>query len=344
MILQVGTVFFQNIYIYGRKFEIELILEATDANIELAAQEILSGEVAAFPTETVYGLGADGFNPIAVSKIFEVKSRPSFNPLILHISSFDQLEDICEVNNPLVEELIHKFWPGPLTLVLPKKNIVPEIVTSGNPTVAVRMPRHEVATKLLKLVNRPVAAPSANAFGFLSPTHASHVEKQLGSKIKIILDGGGSAVGIESTILEASENEFIMLRPGGLSVEEIESITGKLGAKENNFDKPNSPGQINHHYAPNIPIKFIDEHSLKFCAPEKTAALFFSSNNTGINFSTEKVLSPTSDMHEAAANLFKYLHELETSNAELILVEKVNASGLGIAIMDRLTKAVNRYS
>ena len=236
------------------------ILEATEKNISTAAEVIKSGGLAAFPTETVYGLGADGLNPIAVSKIFEAKKRPAFNPLILHIANYDQLEKICFLNNNKIELLITEFWPGPLTLVLPKKEIVPDIVTSGHDTVAVRMPDHPVALSLITKSDCPIAAPSANKFGELSPTAAKHVAKQLGNEVDIILDGGACKVGVESTILEITENEIIILRPGGLPLEEIEEVIGKVSVKKNNSANPNSPGQLPFHYAPNIPLKIIDEN------------------------------------------------------------------------------------
>ncbi|MFH1198204.1 MAG: L-threonylcarbamoyladenylate synthase, partial [bacterium] len=181
------------------------LLKATEENIAIAADVIKNGGLVAFPTETVYGLGADGLNPIAAAKIFEAKQRPSFNPLILHIALIDQLETISITDNPAIEKLIHKFWPGPLTLVLPKKEIVPDIITAGNSTVAVRMPDHPVALELIKKAGRPIAAPSANSFSQLSPTSAEHVLKQLNNKVDVILDGGNCAVGVESTILHISD-------------------------------------------------------------------------------------------------------------------------------------------
>jgi len=193
-----------------------MIIDSSKENIQKAADEIISGGIVAFPTETVYGLGADGLNPTAVAKIFEAKQRPSFNPLILHISSSDQLNDLVTIENDIVYKLINKFWPGPLTLVLTKKDIVPDIVTAGNPTVAVRMPNHPIAKALIDACGRPIAAPSANQFGFLSPTTAEHVEKQLGDKVKIILDGGKSNVGVESTIVEITKTEVFLLRHGGI--------------------------------------------------------------------------------------------------------------------------------
>ena len=208
-----------------------MVIEATHENIEIAAEAIKSGEMVAFPTETVYGLGADGLNPTAVAKIFEAKKRPSFNPLILHIASINQLHDLANINNEKVERLVEAFWPGPLTLVLPKKDNIPEIVTAGNLTAAIRMPKHPVALKLIESSGVPIAAPSANTFGFLSPTSAMHVEKQLGDKIGLILDGGKSDVGLESTIVEVCEDKIYLLRPGGIAIEQLEAVCDKIEIK-----------------------------------------------------------------------------------------------------------------
>jgi len=321
-----------------------MILEANRDNIKKAVKAIESGEIVAFPTETVYGLGADGLNPIAVAKIFEAKNRPSFNPLILHIASTDQLYELVDVDNNKVEKLITAFWPGPLTLVLPKKEIVPDIVTAGNPTVAVRMPKHPVALELIKEANSPIAAPSANTFGFLSPTTAVHVEKQLGNKVNIILDGGKSDVGVESTIIEVAEDKIFLLRPGGIAVEQIEEVCGKkIETKQTDASKPNAPGQLLHHYAPKVPIKFLNEVSEEEIKNKKVAGLFFRQNNSKFEFKQVEILSPSGSLHEAAANLFHHLHLLESLDIDMMLVEPVKEEGLGMAIMDRLRKATNRY-
>lgn len=320
-----------------------MIINSSKENIQKAADEIISGGIVAFPTETVYGLGADGLNPTAVAKIFEAKQRPSFNPLILHISSSDQLNDLVTIENDIVYKLINKFWPGPLTLVLTKKDIVPDIVTAGNPTVAVRMPNHPIAKALLEACGRPIAAPSANQFGFLSPTTAEHVEKQLGDKVKIILDGGKSNVGVESTIVEVTETDVFLLRHGGISLEQLTEVCNLVKVKVNNFDKPNAPGQLIQHYAPNIPLKFLSEISDGDIKGKKLGALFFKENNSKIKFEQIEFLSKNGDMREAAANLFFHLHNLENKDLDLILVETIESTGLGIAIMDRLIKATNTY-
>ncbi len=320
-----------------------MILKNSRENIKKAVKKIIDGEIVAFPTETVYGLGADGLNPTAVAKIFEAKQRPSFNPLILHIASRDQLKELVNIESDKVYKLINHFWPGPLTLVLPKKEIVPDIVTAGNPTVAVRMPQHQIAKALIEACGKPIAAPSANQFGFLSPTTAEHVEKQLGEKVNIILDGGKSDVGVESTIVEVVDDKVLLLRHGGISLEQLREVCDSVEVKEIDSDKPNAPGQLFHHYAPNIPMKFISDISEHELDGKKVGGLFFKENNTEIDFTHVEFLSQLGDMREAAANLFFHLHELEGKDLDLILVEPVEEKGLGIAIMDRLVKATNRY-
>jgi L-threonylcarbamoyladenylate synthase len=317
------------------------ILKANIENIRKASEVIKSGGLVAFPTETVYGLGADGLNPVAAAKIFEAKNRPAFNPLILHINSVSMLRNVAYYSKGITEELIEKFWPGPLTLVLRKKVIVPEIITAGHETVAVRMPANETALKLIEFSGRPIAAPSANVFGKLSPTSAKHVHKQLKGKVDIILDGGKTNVGIESTIIEIEGNDFYLLRPGGLPVELIEKITGKLKVKEHS-STPNSPGQLKYHYSPAKPIRFLNEKN-KALVTQNDAVLFFKKEDKEINCGIKRILCEKGDLKLAAAKLFETLHELEESGAEIIYVEKVPEEGLGKAIMDRLTKAANKY-
>ncbi len=317
------------------------ITKADSKSIQRAAAIIKAGGLVAFPTETVYGLGADGLNPIAVAKIFEVKKRPAFNPLILHISDKTWLKKFSTFKNEKVEQLTEKFWPGPLTLVLPKTKIVPEIVTSGNPTVALRMPNHQVALQLIEACGTPMAAPSANRFGHLSPTEASHVAKYLGDKVDMILDGGKSSVGVESTIIQFHEDEFYLLRPGGLSKEEIEKEIGEIKIGIIDPDKPNAPGQLLFHYSPQTPLKFFNKKHLD--ENKKIGMLFFKENKLVFPFAQIKILSSNGDLREAAANLFSFLHELEKENLDLILVEPVEEKGLGMAIMDRLYKATNKH-
>ena len=320
-----------------------MILEPNKDNILKAAEEIKRGNIVAFPTETVYGLGADCTNPIAVSKIFEAKQRPSFNPLIVHIHSFAQMNDIAYIEKDEINNLVEKFWPGPLTIVLPKKKVIPDIVTAGHATVAIRMPAHKVALELIEAAGTPISAPSANMFGFLSPTKPEHVQKQLGSKANIILNGGDSSVGVESTIIEFTDDGAKVLRPGGLAVEEIKKVIPNVIYNDKTTNTPNAPGMLLHHYAPSIQIKFIDEVEPESLNLSKVGALLFDGSNYNYDFIAKRMLSTSGNFNEAAANLFKYLHELENENIELIVVERVEPQGLGIAIMDRLTKAANRY-
>lgn len=319
------------------------IFTATSDSIERASEIIRDGGLVAFPTETVYGLGADGLNPIAVAKIFESKKRPTFNPLILHIADKNNLTKLVHINDERIERLIDKFWPGPLTLVLPKHESVPDIVTSGNSTVAVRMPNHSVALELIKKCGTPIAAPSANKFGNLSPTEASHVYKSLGDTVDMILDGGKCSVGVESTILQFTGENVLLLRPGGLSVEEIENEIGKVKSVTKFSIRPNSPGQLLHHYSPSIPLYFLTQENLEKYTDKKIGVLFFSSVNIKHNFTSIKILSEKGDMKEAAANLFKHLHDLEKEEIDLILAEPIKEEGLGRAIMDRLKKGTNRF-
>ena len=319
------------------------IIKPNNTNIKRAVNALKTGELVAFPTETVYGLGADGLNEIAVAKIFEAKQRPNFNPLILHISSLKMLDTIASYSNDKVKILAERFWPGPLTLILDKKEIVPYLVTSGLETVAVRMPDNKIALELINKLGRPIAAPSANSFSKLSPTKAEHVEKQLGDKVNIILDGGSCKVGVESTIIEITNNSQVLLRPGGIAKESIEELIGELTEIPNQSNNPNSPGQLKVHYAPNIPIYFYDEEKVNVFSHLKIGGIFLQEEKKSDKFFITKVLSESGNLREATSNLFAYLHEMEGLNLDMIFVERVEQKGLGIAIMDRLTKAANKY-
>lgn len=319
------------------------LLKANSQSIAESAEVIRRGGLVAFPTETVYGLGADGLNPIAVAKIFEAKKRPEFNPLILHIAQKDWVKKFSVFNDERIENIINKFWPGPLTLVLPKRDLVPDIVTSGNPTVAIRIPNHKVALELIEKSGTPIAAPSANKFGQLSPTDAHHVVKSLGDRVDIILDGGNSMVGLESTIIELHNKEILLLRPGGLSLEELQNEIGEIKIGKTNSNKPNSPGQLPFHYAPAIELDFLNNKNLKKHSGKKIGALFFEYEKSDEQFEISKTLSKSGDMKEAAANLFRFLHEFEKENLDVILVEPIKEIGLGMAIMDRLKKAAAKF-
>jgi L-threonylcarbamoyladenylate synthase len=314
-------------------------MENNNDVIHQAAQIIRKGGIVAFPTETVYGLGADAFNPIAVARIFEVKGRPYFDPLIVHVASPSDLDKVVIEIPSKAKKLIGQFWPGPLTVVLLKKENVPDIVTAGLPTVAVRMPKHPMALNLIEQADCPIAAPSANPFGYLSPTTARHVREQLGDRVDLILDGGPCPVGIESTILSFSEEKPRLLRPGGVSLEEIESIIGKVEISPIE-DRPSAPGMLPRHYAPRTPIVLgWDEKNLDLYKDKNIGLLAFQETNNDLKFHSVEVLSKKGDIREAAANLFAAIRRLDALNLDLILAEAVPEVGLGRAIMDRLRRA-----
>jgi L-threonylcarbamoyladenylate synthase len=312
------------------------------ARISEAAQIIRNGGLVAFPTETVYGLGANALNRFAVAKIFELKERPSFNPLIVHIASFDDLAKLTAKLNENVMRLAKRFWPGPLTIVLPKSDIVPDIVTSGLDTVGIRMPDNDIALALIKESGCPIAAPSANKFGQLSPVRASHVRKQL-PNVDYILDGGTTAVGIESTIVSVEGKHCRLLRPGFITLEDIERALPDTFVFD--YSKPEklvSPGLLKSHYSPKKPL-FILNHSDKNL-PEFSGLILKSNNN--LNYKTNQIVytSQTGNMIEIAANLFAALHTMEDDeNVKRIYIEPVEEKGLGIAIMDRIRKAAFQY-
>ena len=305
--------------------------------IQSAADQIKSGGVVAFPTETVYGLGADALNASAVAQIFEIKNRPHFDPLIVHIADLNDLEKFAEVSE-LALKLARQFWPGPLTLVLKKKKNIPDLVTSGLQTVAVRMPQHPVALELIRLAGTPIAAPSANPFGYLSPTTAKHVDDQLGAKVSIILDGGPCATGVESTILDLTSSKPAILRAGGIPAEEIEKVTGPLEFRKVGII-PSAPGQLEQHYAPRKVLKvLLRQQILNYPGLDAGGVLFFS-KPLSLKAKKVKTLSMKGDLKEAAANLFSFLHDFDDSDCDFILAETVPEMGLGRAIMDRLRKA-----
>lgn len=306
--------------------------------IKKAAEIIRKGGLVAFPTETVYGLGADALNPHAVAKIFEVKKRPRLDPIIVHIADFSEVEQLWSYVDERAEKLMEKFWPGPLTLALPKSDIVPDIVTAGLPTVAIRMPSHPVALNLIKEAETPIAAPSANLLGYLSPTSAEHVKEQLGNWIELILDGGKCPVGVESTVISLAEKKPLLLRPGGVPVEDIENIICKVEIAPPTSARPQSPGQLPRHYSPRTPIKILTAKAER--EGKKVGLLVFTPPASGeADYEVAEVLSSKGDLVEAAANLFLCLHRLDRKGLDVIYAEPVPEVGLGRAIMDRLRKA-----
>ncbi len=308
--------------------------------IDFAAQLIRNGGLVAFPTETVYGLGADALNPVAVAKIFEVKERPSFDPLIVHIANTKTIELLALNADERVYTLAEKFWPGPLTIVVPKSKIVPDIVTSGLDTVGIRMPDNLIALELIKTSGCPVAAPSANKFGRISPTRAQHVKKQLNG-VDYILDGGATSVGIESTVITLHEDGFVILRQGIITRDDIESVLPYSKKASTRKEQLSSPGIIKSHYSPEKPLYILGEYD-KIPDTENAAFLSFGSQAKG-NFKRTEFLSKNRDLKEAAVNLFEKLHSLEESDVSFIVAEAVPEIGVGVAIMDRLRKAAYKY-
>ncbi len=311
------------------------LVDATPEWIAEAAGRLRAGELVAFPTETVYGLGADATDDSAVAKIFAAKDRPSFNPLIVHLADVDQVESYA-VQTPVARMLGTRFWPGPLTLVLPRTEncSISPLASAGLNTVALRIPAHPVARALLAEAEIPVVAPSANPSGRLSPTTAAHVAQELGTKVSLILDAGPCPLGLESTVIGfGPDGRPILLRPGGLAVEDIEIEIGPLTVSDDIPDRPTAPGQLESHYAPELPVRLnatevaADEALLAFGAEVPAGAMACCN------------LSPDGDLAEAAANLFQYLHELEVSGARAIAVMPIPEHGLGRAINDRLTRA-----
>ena len=309
-------------------------------DIHEAIRLLKQSEVIGLPTETVYGLAGNAYNPEAVAKIFTVKNRPTFDPLIVHTSSVSRLHEFVVDIPPAAEMLARHFWPGPMTLVLKKKQIIPDLVTSGLDTVAVRIPGHPMALELLKNIDFPVAAPSANPFGYVSPTNALHVDKQLGDKIQYILDGGECKVGLESTIVAFEEGKSVVLRLGGCSVEEIEKVAGKVEVQLHSTSNPSAPGMLENHYSPMTPIvigdirKLINSHN-----SQKIGVLAFNEDYSKTLDIPCFVLSEKGDLEEAATRLFSGLRALDALHLQGIVSELVPEVGLGRAINDRLRRA-----
>jgi L-threonylcarbamoyladenylate synthase len=309
---------------------------ADEAGLARAAQILQAGGIVAFPTETVYGLGAVAFDANAVARVFEAKARPAFDPLIVHVAGAEQLEAVAAELTALMLKLTARFWPGPLTIVVRKTAAVPAIVTAGLDTVAIRMPAHPVARELIRRTGKPLAAPSANPFGRTSPTRAAHVAELLGERVDLILDGGPAEHGLESTIVTL-DPEPAILRHGAIAQEEIERITGPLAAATHAPDRPQAPGQLSRHYAPGVPLRVIEFARVPAAERARAGALAFGETPAG--YASVRNLSPSGDVREAAVNLFAALHELGREPIERIDAAPVPDAGLGRAILDRLRRA-----
>jgi L-threonylcarbamoyladenylate synthase len=309
-------------------------------SVERAASLLASGEVVAFPTETVYGLGADAFNSVAVAKVFELKKRPHFDPLIVHIAHKDWVSSLAADVPPLAKELMARFWPGPLTIILKKREDVPDIVTAGLGTVGIRMPRHEVAIGLLEKLGRPIAAPSANPFGYMSTTSASDVASLFDGRLPMILDGGPSSCGIESTIVSLLDGRLRLHRHGSVPLEELEEVAGPVAEKGQDDPGCESPGELPYHYAPHTPLKIVA--GPEGIEAEDSAYLAFRTPASRVPSRYLRVLSEQGDLREAAARFFSSLIALDREGAKIIYAEKIPERGLGKAIMERLKKAARK--
>jgi len=335
-------------------------LPVSPESLNKAADVLRKGGIVAFPTETVYGLGADAFNPAALVKVFEAKGRPFFDPLIVHIAASQTLEETADLSVMDKETrrklflLSENFWPGPLSIVLPKSDKIPGIATAGLSTAAVRFPSHKTAQKLISLCGGAVAAPSANPFGFLSPTRAEHVRVMLGEKVDIILDGGPAQIGVESTVVDITGPRIKILRHGGVSKEAIESVIGPVQEAVFEDEKGTdtgafvSPGQLKSHYAPRTPLSVFDSSGINSLPFEADAAYLFFDDSSRLLWlkqrgesqnAVTRTLSPSGQINEAAACLFELLHELDSLDISRIYAQFAPQQGIGAAINDRLRRA-----
>ena len=308
------------------------IYEPNEQNLNLAAQTIKNGGLVAMPTETVYGLGANVYIASAVAKIFEAKQRPFFDPLISHIAEIDFLKTYAQTDERIIS-LAQKFWPGPLTMILKRtdNNAAIDLACSGLPNIAVRMPSHPAALSLIKKSGVPIVAPSANKFKSISPTTAQHVFDSLGERVDMILDGGACSVGVESTIIDVTGKNIVILRAGGTSKEDLEKfLNEKVFLSDGDPNKPSAPGQLLKHYAP--------EHPLRINAATRQPGEFFI--GFGKIADCDLNLSPNSDLCEAAANLFAFLREADQKkDYKGLAISPIPETGLGLAINDRIRRA-----
>jgi L-threonylcarbamoyladenylate synthase len=318
--------------------------------LQIAADVIKRGGLVAFPTETVYGLGADAFNAKAVSGIFEAKKRPLDDPLIVHISRKEDVNRLASDISKEAEKLMERFWPGPLTLVLKKKEIVPDIVSAGLDTVAIRMPSHPVARKFIGSANTPIAAPSANLFGRPSPTTARDVVEDLGNEIDIVIDSGNTEIGVESTVAEFLGKEVTILRPGGISPDEIREVVKRVTLYDERQVIARSPGKYPRHYSPHAHVVVIPDEFNQIVQVRNAAGKFLrEGKKAGILAKEEhvkdyegfnvKAIGPSGDPKVCAANLFRLLREFDREEADVIVVEAISEKGIGLAVMNRLRKA-----
>lgn len=307
------------------------------SDIETARNFLMHDQLVAIPTETVYGLAGNALKDEVLVKIFEVKKRPLFDPLIVHFAQKNDIKKYVKEIPPLAEKLMDTFWPGPLTILLPKRKNISDLVTAGLPEVGVRVPNHESTLLLLRTLPFPIAAPSANPFGYISPTSATHVEKQLGSEIPYILEGGATEVGIESTVVRVEDQKIHILRTGGITAEMLSAFSNNITTEDHSSSSPASPGLLSSHYAPRKPFKVGSiEELIGAYSGVKIGVLSFSQT---YSCHLNKVLSAHESLTEAARNLFAMLRELDESDCEMVIGEFVPNEGLGIPINDKLKRA-----
>ncbi|MCY7291130.1 MAG: threonylcarbamoyl-AMP synthase [Ferruginibacter sp.] len=309
-------------------------------DIDKAFDLLINGELVAIPTETVYGLAGNALSAAVVKKIFEAKNRPFTNPLIVHISGIDKLSSVVKNVPDIALQLLQTFSPGPLTLILPKKDVIPDFVTAHSSHVAVRIPNHSLCLELLKRLPFPLAAPSANKFTGISPTNPDHVLNQLSGQIPYILDGGFCNNGIESTIVGFENDTILVYRLGAITIEQLQRIHPHIKLA-NDHKVIHSPGMMKHHYAPKTPLVFTENvaDSIKLFDHKNIAVLYFKQPAAGVSTAYEHVLSVSGNLTEAAANLYKALYELDKQNPDIIIAERLPDIGLGQSINDRLKRA-----
>ena len=319
-----------------------MTLIGDDLNVAIGL--LNQNNIVAIPTETVYGLAGNALSAIAVTKIYTTKNRPFTSPLIIHIHDIQQLNKYVKNIPENALKLATRFWPGPLTLLLPKSDLVPDIVTSGSSNVAIRIPNHPTTLKLLQQLDFPLAAPSANPFGYISPTNPEHVKKQLNGKIPYILDGGTCDTGIESTIVGFENETPIIYRVGAISFEEIKNSCNDVKLKNEVVTQSVAPGMTKSHYSPNTPLLLTEDidRLIKTLSINETGVLSFQNTHPLIPVKNQIVLSATGSLDEAAKNLYQAMHHLDSLNLKQIVAEKVPNVKIGVAINDRLTKAANK--
>ncbi len=313
-------------------------------DISKAAKILMEENLVAIPTETVYGLAGNIYSEKAIKAIFEMKQRPFFNPLIVHIKSIEQLDELAKDIPEKARLLAEKFWPGSLTMVLKKQESVPDLVTAGKDSVAIRIPNHSTTLELLEALNFPLAAPSANPFGAISPTKASHVAEYFEDKLQMVLDGGVCQNGIESTIIGFENGEPMLYRLGSISVEDIEAVIGKIQIKNKKENAPDAPGMLSKHYAP-ATATFLESDVAVFIKnfPEKRIGfLLFDKKIESSIVSHQEILSEKGDLKEAASNLYAAMHRLDKLDLDMIVAERFPDFGLGRSINDRLERATTK--